>query len=375
MAETKKITTIYFILITLLAACQEVYYPDDIDATLKIPVIEGYIHDGPGPYTVKLFWATEFNENSNNPIKNARVTISDNFGHSAVLKEINNGIYKSNQEDISGTPGRLYTLRVDLEDGSIYESISTLMQAAEEIDSIYAEIGEKESFSKNYYGELIIKKMIGLHVYVSMNSGSGNKRFFRFYNKLISQTHHYVYLFPEPDTLFPGRETQREPVDVYCWGVHSLDDIVNIKSTFNSNSEQVIKRHNLGFLQYEYNSIWPDDTTSPPIPRGWIITTTAYSISENAFEYYNSVVKQLTAKERIFDPIPSQIKGNLHCLSDTSQIVLGLFEVASRTVKHTAFNWWPGRNTYDILNLPEYTGPAYSSCQDSIMPDFWITFY
>jgi len=365
MTEPIKIAY-YLILIILFTACQEVYYPDDIDANLKIPVIEGYIHDGPGPYKVELFWATEFNENSNTPIKNARITISDNFGHNAVLKETSNGIYKSNQEDISGTPGRLYTLRVELEDGSIYESIPTLMKTAKEIDSIYAEIGEKEYFSKNFYGELIIKKINGLHVYASMNTGSGNKRFFRFYNRLVYQTHYYIY---------PECEFACEPIVVYCWSIGSLDDIVNIKSTFNSNSEQVIKRHNLGFLPYVYNPVWQDDTTGPIHPSGWIVTTTAYSISKNAYEYYNSVVKQLIAEERIFDPIPSQIKGNMYCLSDTSQIVLGLFEVASRTVKHTAFNWSTGRDTYDILNLPEYTSPPYSSCQDSMMPDFWITFY
>jgi hypothetical protein len=374
MTETKKITTIYFILIILLAACQEVYYPDDIDATLKIPVIEGYIHDGPGPYEVELSWATEFNEKSNTPIKNAKVTISDNNGHSAVLTETSEGIYKSNQGDITGTPGRLYTLRIELEDSSIYESIPTLMQTAEEIDSIYAEIGEKEYVSTNYYGELIIKKINGLHVYASTNTGSGNKRFFRFHNKLTSQTHYYIYIETYPDTMDSSLVVY-EPVDVFCWNIRGFDEIVNVKSTYNSNSEQVIKRHNFGFLPYNYSHLWQDSVTTPSIPSGWIVTTTAYSISENAYEYYNSIVKQLNAEERIFDPIPSQIKGNIHCLSDTSQIVLGLFEVASRTIKHTAFNWSTGRDTYDVLNLPEYTGPSYNSCQDSIMPDFWITFY
>jgi hypothetical protein len=238
------------------------------------------------------------------------------------------------------------------------------MKPAEEIDTVYAEIGERKEISKNYYGDLIIRKRYGLYVYTDINANSDNKRFFRFTNRLVSQTYYYI---------IPCEICQ--PIIVYCWSKSSLDDIVNIKSTFNSNSEQVIKRHNLGFLPYYYSSKWQDDTTGPVRPSGWIVTTVAYSITENAFEYYNSVVKQLNAEERIFDPVPSQIKGNMHCLSDTTQIVLGLFEVASRTVRHTAFDWSTGRNSYDILNLPEYISPSYNGCQNVIMPDFWITFY
>jgi hypothetical protein len=356
-------------------ACQEVYYPDDIDATQQIPVIEGYINDGSGPYRVELFWATAFDVKRNDPINDATVTISDNFGNRALLKMTNNGMYTCNQEDIKGIPGRLYILRVELENGSVYESTPTLMKPAEEIDTVYAEIGERKEISKNYYGDLIIRKRYGLYMYTDINADSDNKRFFRFTNSLVSQSHYYVYLIPEFALSYPDPELMRVPVDVYCWSISGIYDIVNIKSSFNSNSEQVIKRHNLGFLPYHYSSKWQDDTTGPVRPSGWIVTTVAYSITENAFEYYNSVIKQLSAEERIFDPVPSQIKGNIHCLSDTTQIVLGLFEVASRTVRHTAFDWSTGRNSYDILNLPEYISPSYNGCQNVIMPDFWITFY
>ncbi len=375
MSEAKKITIYYFILITLFAACQKVYYPDDIDASLDIPVIEGYIYDTPGPYKVELFWATAFDERSNNPIRNARVTVSDNLGNSATLTETHPGVYLTNKEDITGTPGRLYTLHVELEDGSIFESAPTLMESPEEIDTIYAEIGEKEYISKSHFGELIITRIGGLYVYTNINTGQGGKRFFRFDNRLVSQKHYYVHLYPPPDTLNPERERSREPVDVYCWTISGLNDMVNIKSTFNSNTEQVIKRHNLGFLPYYYDPRWQDDTTGPVTLRGWIVTTTAYSVTENAYEYYNSVIKQLSAEERIFDPVPSQIKGNIYCITDTTRVVLGLFEVSSRTVRHTAFNWSTARNSYDILNLQEYIGPPDNGCQDTIMPDFWITFY
>ncbi len=363
MAAYKKI--LILISFALLAACQEVYNPDDIDADLKIPVIEGYLHDGPGPYRVELFWAAAFYDRSYTPISGALVTISDNEGNSEILTESGNGRYYTDKNGIRGTAGRLYTLHIELPDGSIYESAQVLMQAPEEIDTIYAEIGKKEYTSRNLYGDLIIKRKGGLYVYADIKTEPGENRFFRFYSRVITQTQ-YSVLYESLGAI--------SSVYVYCWDIWSLNEIVNVKSTILSSNEQVIKRHNLGFLPYSFNPRPQDDTTGPIIPSGWIVSTTAYSIQEDAYEYYSSVVKQLEAEERIFDPVPSQVTGNIRCLSDTDKLVLGLFEVASKTIRHTALDWGTGRNYYSILNLPEYKAPAIDSCQDTIMPDFWITF-
>jgi hypothetical protein len=349
--------------LVLLIACQEVYNPDDIDAGLKIPVIEGYLHDGPGPYRVELSWAAAFYDRSYTAITDALVTISDNYGNTEILTETGNGRYYSDKNGIRGTAGRIYTLHVELPDGSIYESSPVLMQPPKKIDTIYAEIGEKEFTSRNSYGELSIYKEGGLYVYADMNSKTGDRLFFRFYSRVVSQSQYTIY-YPAP----------LAPVDVYCWYTWSLNDMVNVKSTVPFKYEQVIEKHNLGFLPYRYNSAWQDDTTSPVHPRGWIVTTTAYSITEDAYEYYNSVITQLNAKERIFDPVPSQITGNIHCINDTGKLVLGLFEVAAKTSRHTAFDWATGLNNYSILNLQKYSVPISDSCQDIIAPDFWITF-
>jgi len=371
MATYKKL--LILLSFALLIACQEVYNPDEIDADLKIPVIEGYIHDGPGPYRVELFWAAAFYDQSYTAITDALVTISDNYGNTEILTETSSGRYFSDENGIRGTAGRLYTLHVELTDGSIYESVPVLMQPADPIDKVYAEIGEKEYTSKNLYGDLLINKEGGLYIYIDMNSKTDNRRFFRFYSRVVSQSQYYVDVTYAPDTANPDVEIT-EPVDVYCWNIWSLGGIVNVKSSIMSNNEQVIKRHNLGFLPYIYKPGMQDSVTGPSHPSGWIVTTTAYSISEDAYEYYNSIVTQLSAEERIFDPVPSQITGNIHCLSDTGKLVLGLFEVATKTSRHTAFNWSTGRHTYNILNLSEYFAPTSSSCQDSVMPDFWITF-
>jgi hypothetical protein len=362
MAAYKKIPVLIFFL--LLAACQEVYNPDDIDSGLKIPVIEGYLHDGPGPYRVELFWAAGFYDRSYDPITGAYVTISDNQGNIEILTESGNGRYYTDKNGIRGTAGRLYTLHVELPDGSICESAPELMQAPEKIDTIYAEIGKKEYTSRNLYGDLIIKRKGGLYLYTDINAETSENRFFRFYSRVITQTQ-YSVLYQSLGAI--------SSVYVYCWDIWSLNEIVNVKSTILSNNEQLIKRHNLGFLPYSFDPSPQDDTTGPILPEGWIVTTTAYSIPEDAYEYYSSVLTQLEAEDRMFDPVPSQIKSNIHCISDSGKLVLGLFEVASKTFRHTAFDWATNRSDYTILNLPEYKAPVVDSCQDTIMPDFWIT--
>lgn len=47
--------------------------------------------------------------------------------------------------------------------------------------------------------------------------------------------------------------------------------------------------------------------------------------------------EQLNAKSRLYDQLPTQLTGNMHCLNDSSQVVLGFFEVSSYTLSKTKY--------------------------------------
>lgn len=59
-----------------------------------------------------------------------------------------------------------------------------------------------------------------------------------------------------------------------------------------------------------------------------------YSINRDTYDFYTEANKQLTTSGKIFDPISSQLKGNLSCINNPSEKVLGFFEASS--VTHSA---------------------------------------
>jgi hypothetical protein len=106
---------------------------------------------------------------------------------------------------------------------------------------------------------------------------------------------------------------------------------------------------------------------------GWIVSVTLSSISSEAYKYYYSISKQLNAGARMFDPIPSQITGNMKCVTDSTRIALGLFEVSSQTTKNIAYRWAPTEKKITYVNVNDI-GPLNDECDTSFTPSYWINF-
>ena len=128
---------IYTILILLLISCQKPYYPDNLDSGKNIPVVQGWIYNTPGPYEVTLFWASPFGNQQINPINDAVVYISDDYGNREQLTMTMPGHYFTSIDGIRGTPGHTYSLRIELSDGNIYESNPEKMNEIIEGDTLY----------------------------------------------------------------------------------------------------------------------------------------------------------------------------------------------------------------------------------------------
>ena len=106
-------------------------------------VLTGFVSDEPGPYTVTVSKA--FDIESKETIKTAisvkRLVLSDNQGSSEELSMIKEGTYQTKANGIRGYVGRVYTLRVELLDGKIYESVPDTLPIAGKMDTIYYSFG------------------------------------------------------------------------------------------------------------------------------------------------------------------------------------------------------------------------------------------
>jgi hypothetical protein len=119
----------------------------DISADIGLRItIDGQISDQPGPYEIRInrVYDIEAKETWKTPISVKALTISDSQGHTEALKDIDVGVYQTSATGIRGIAGRVYTMRVELFDGRIYESLpDTIMPAGGSVDTLYYEFNKR----------------------------------------------------------------------------------------------------------------------------------------------------------------------------------------------------------------------------------------
>src|SRR6478736_7600766 len=133
-----KIQFISVLLICSLAACVDRINMEVGEGTSPI-VVQGYISDQPGPYRIIVSKAIEIDSKLevSNRISVRKLSIFDNHGTSEDLFEIEQGIYETRADGIRGKVGNAYTMRVELLDGRIYESIPDTIKASTGMKNTY----------------------------------------------------------------------------------------------------------------------------------------------------------------------------------------------------------------------------------------------
>lgn len=108
---------------------------------------------------------------------------------------------------------------------------------------------------------------------------------------------------------------------------------------------------------------------------GWIVTCRLYSISEEAFRFYKLQQELLTTKTNIFAPNPTQIHGNVVCVSDPSKLALGFFQVSRRIGRTYFATQKRGVNNPELVDLGEELTffPADGEWV-KVKPQYWIEF-
>lgn len=120
------------IVILGISSCTEIVNIDLNSAAPKL-VVDGFVSNQPGPYTITLSRSTNyFTGKASPPESGAQVIISDDKGVSETLEEISQGTYRT--RTIRGIIGRRYTLFVNIE--SQRYSASAMLSDSVNIDSL-----------------------------------------------------------------------------------------------------------------------------------------------------------------------------------------------------------------------------------------------
>ncbi len=343
-------------------ACQKIYDPELEPEMNNIPVIQGILTDQKNESSIKMSTAQIFGEKHFPNIPDALISILETDGNSTEFFNIDRGTYVPVLDDFQGNPGKEYRLRVELSDGSVLESTPCKMPAPANRFNLFAETGIKKIIDKNVSGDLIVNDAKGLYVYLDMESDEDEQQFYRLSTTVIYQFMYYWYA--APNLIIP----------VYIWNVRNIDQLPNLAYTTKNNNIEIIRKKETGFLEYIHNPATATDTSSAIMPMGWIAIHNIYSIEKQSYLYYQDIHSLLTAEDRIFDPLPSQIEGNLHYINKQNETVLGFFEVSSLTTSINAFNWSNGSDIIQQKKLEHYSPPKSSGISFQSPPPFWIEF-
>jgi hypothetical protein len=351
----------------ILASCKELYNDTSISSNEDILVVEGSISNDSGPFTVKLTKSLPFNTDTNvvKNVTNAKVSIEDDAGIFYPLQEKKHGIYVTQKGQVIGTIGKSYRLNITTLDNLTYLSSFRKILPPPDSVRLYAEIEEETQQKPNINGGNSYVTSKGISLYVDVTNSIAEKKYYKFEVNTVEESSHLDWRSGRPSTANP----LARPIDVYCWVTGNLTPIPNVEISTIHNSESIIKKHDLGFLS-------PDPTPvcalcDPNYYYGWISNLSVSTIQEESYTFYQEIADQLNAKNSIFDPIASQLAGNIKCISDSTKKAGGYFDAVSTKTFNYIFRYNLGDVSIRSNKIPPVRENIQSDCKDDTVPDFW----
>ncbi|MFZ5973372.1 MAG: DUF4249 domain-containing protein [Bacteroidota bacterium] len=281
-------------------------------------VVDGYITNEPGPYTVKLYRARPLETDLDRLVaeKFAKVTIKDSEGTSELLREVDEGVYQSSPNGIKGEVGRSYWIEIVTVTGKRYYSDPEEIRPVGEIDDISYEFASARSTD-------------GFRVFVNARGVDRQDDWVRF--RMVGT--YEVETFPQlrtkrteggivPDP-YPcsgyvnqdGRLTRiSECSCCSCW-VNQYDDIpVVVDEQFNNNQFNNVE---VGFVPINQQTFY----------RKFRVEVQQMSLTNSTFQFWRLIQSQKKGTTDLFQPPGAKVGTNIHPENSDDQ-PLGIFWAA-----------------------------------------------
>lgn len=279
------------LLATLSGCIEPVNLP--IRQTERRLVVEGLITDEPPPYPIKLTYSGNLSRSLLIPdelaINGAVVTVEDNLGNQTQLVQdpLNLAFYWLRDDRLRGVPGRTYTLRLTLPDGSRYVSQPEMLAPVPPIERLYGEYQESDRNTTQFNKYL---------VFIDTKDPGNSANFYRW------QAMCYMPIWTGRDPL---RAIGRI---IYAPFYGTLTNVL---------SDQIING----------NRIAGRLVLNPPLLGlgAQYVEVRQYSLSREAYQYWIRYEEQLARTGTLFDPQPASIEGNVRAEADTNKLALGYF--------------------------------------------------
>lgn len=363
----------------------------DVDLPQELPlVVSGYISNQPGPYHVYLTssFDTQSNVNQKTPVSAKKVTIMDEQGATEDLTEIEPGVYQTNETH--GRVGGIYTLKIELADGRMYESLPDTLLAPGKIDSLYHVFSADQDLSG----------VINYGFDISINAQGNEENDLQY---MWSMTGTFK-ANTQPWRSIPGMGECYPIPERYnrCNFIPLCTGLRNVSSSYSGAFYERVSDCECCTCWYQVFASSPilsddfftavSDYSELPIYRvplnEWIfmfkihVKVSQATLTNTTFRFFRSVRDQKDAIGSLFQPISGKIPSGFLQLSGTPAPISGLFYAAgisSKSMYITPYDV-PGSIPVPIVNYePRNGGPGqgWISCLElfpnatNVKPPFW----
>lgn len=292
-------------------------------------VVDGFITDAPGPYTIRLTKTrrtAEYRPYSTVTAKS--VSIFDTEGNSEQLVEKDAGVYQTSSSGIRGQMGKSYYVRIELNDGKIYQSIPEKITPAGRVDTSYFE-----------FEKVVSEKGISSYQFRIFMDSHGNPSGDNYFlwkligtYKVITSPELHILLRPGPIkdprpcsgfVVIPetGKLGYVKPCECcQCWA-SKVDSKANVSDNYIV-ANAVFNKVDMGVIPVEFWYFWEKT----------MVTVQQMSLSKSAHAYWKTVKDQQEGSQSLFQPAIGKARSNIRLISGEEE-VQGYFFAASVSKK------------------------------------------
>lgn len=342
-----------FLVLVFLASCEELYFPK-LDDMPGIMVVESHITNDPGLNYVKISTTSGFYENmANTSLSGIKVKLLEVDGKILTATDNGKGYFSFPETPV---PGRAYQLRITYQQ-DVFESDTVQMPTLPSIDNIYSLYKLSKTYRTDAFGPPVQIETPGREIYIDAPL-SESLKYYRFDWRAV-----LLWCITPPPTPLGY------PASTYGWNSMYDQDLINIAGQKKFSDASQVKKHPILSIPYDYK-VYLD--SEEKVENGWIIIINQYGIDKKSYDFYEKFNQQLTAENHLFDPVLTQITGNIHCTTDPSKKVLGNFEVNTYRQYRYYFNLWGIDQGKVILReINRYPEIPRDGQITGIVPEFW----
>jgi hypothetical protein len=292
-------------LMMLFVCCKQEYIPPVNEESENLLVVEGFLNSGQGSTTVRLSRSVKLTDTSQKKVVlGAKVNVEGEDGSSFALAGNTRGEYGIAQLHLLNNVK--YRLHIKTIDGKEYASDFVPIKVTPPIDSI---TWQRESE--------------GVRLYVSTDDPQNATKYYQWEFEETWEFHSAYY----SSLNYVRDNTNRIIALEYKFPDHSVDTtIYKCWKTLNSTSIIIGSSENLttDIIYLPFHFI---EQGSEKLSVLYSMTLKQYALSHEKYLFLQKMKKNTEQTGSLFDPQPSQLSGNLHCLTDPNEVVIGYVEI------------------------------------------------